>query len=205
MQRNELTKVLAYIKANYPNFMTGADADDIKMALGVWFDYLQEYDSKIVIAAIKTYSTNNNAAFAPTPGQLVAEIRKILDHVKQERYLTHMEAWEKVREVMSGATCYHNPDKAFRSLPEYIQQVVGSAGTLSKWSMMETERLETVIMPNFRDSYKAIVAEFKSRSMLPSSVAALIEGMSAKQVKSDGLVIPFKDFDGNTISNKKAL
>lgn len=205
MQKSELTKVLAYIKANYPNFMAGADEDDTKMALAVWFDYLQEYDSEIVVAAIKTYSINNAAAFAPTPGQLVAEIRRIMGHVKQERYLTHMEAWEKVREVMSGQDCYYNPGKAFKSLPEYIQQVVGSASTLVKWSEMDTERLETVIMPNFRDSYKGVVEDRKSRSMLPSSVVALIENLSAKQIEKSGLVIPFKRIDGSAITGKEAV
>lgn len=132
MQQAELTRVLAYLKANYPNFMTGADEDDAKMTLGVWFDYLQEYDSEIVIAAIKTYSINKAAAFAPTPGQLVAEIRKLTARVENKPETTAAQAWDMVVEVLRGALCYHNPGKAFEKLPVAIQKCVGSARTLER-------------------------------------------------------------------------
>lgn len=174
MQQAELTKVLAYIKANYPNFMTGADEDDTKMALGVWFDYLQEYKSEVVIAAIKTFSINNAAAFAPTPGQLVAEICKLTARVENKPETTAAQAWDMLVEVLRGGLCYYNPNKAFEKLPIAIQKCIGSANTLERWSMASSEQLHDYTRSQFMRDYKDMAAFYREQDALPYSVKTMI-------------------------------
>lgn len=204
MTKREIAKLLTLIKSVYPNYNKDLPVGEVALVVEFWYSLLCDYDNRVVTVALQAYAVKDTKGFAPVPGQLLAEIRQIMGHVKQERYLTHMEAWERVREVMSDADCYYNPDKVFQSLPEYIKQVIGSVGTLVKWSGMDIERLETVIMPNFRDSYKGIVEDRKNWSMLPSNVISLIENLSVKPIEGNNLVIPFKRLNGSEISKKVA-
>lgn len=167
MTAEETKKIIATIVASFPNYKP----NDMKMTLSVWSTMFQDYDFKLVGAALKTYISEDHE-FAPSIGQLIAKVNQITS----PEDMNAMEAWSLVDRAIRDST-YHAQER-FDELPEVIQKAVGSADNLRNWGQSDIHSIETVVQSNFIKTYHTTVERQKQLKALPSDIRALIENTS---------------------------
>ncbi|MEG0178946.1 MAG: replicative helicase loader/inhibitor [Oscillospiraceae bacterium] len=77
MNREESIKLMALIKANFPNYHSKTDTQTLAAAAGLMELVLKEYDAEAVNLAFIKYISEPHE-FAPNAGQLRALVQEIL-------------------------------------------------------------------------------------------------------------------------------
>lgn len=172
MELKEVSQMLAVIKEVYPNYIK--DNANIPVMAKMWHTILGEYSLDIAMTGLNSYMAKDTKGFAPVPGQLLAEIRKLTSQIENKPKTTTAQAWDMVVEVLRGALCYHNPAEAFKKLPLAIQKCVGSARTLQRWSMTDSDQLHNFIRSQFMRDYKDMASFYEEQEALPYSVKLVI-------------------------------
>ena len=66
---------------------------------------------------------------------------------------TEGEAWSLVAKALSRGI--YNAREEFEKLPEDIQRIIGSAGQIHDWAMMDERDVQTVIASTFKRAWRA--------------------------------------------------
>ena len=74
MTENEAKKLLAVMTVTYPNYKLA----NVDFAAKVWSDMLVEFTYSQAGAALKAYIRSDTSGFAPTPGQIISQIVKMV-------------------------------------------------------------------------------------------------------------------------------
>lgn len=152
------------IDALYPSFR----AKDNRAALGAWHSILADYPADLMAQALKRYAATETSGFAPTPGQLIEQIRQAHD-VESE---TGMEAWQMVLKAIRRSTYY--AEEEFQKLPVPVQRCVGSPAVLRQWAMADVDTLG-VMQANFLRTYNAKAAQMRTESALTPGIKNLLK------------------------------
>lgn len=177
MTEQETKSVLSYLNATWDM----AKDKDPRQVLAVWQDIFAEDDVRLVQAAVKLYV--NQEKFPPKPADIRAKMKKLV----QEREGTEMEAWNKVRRAIHGASMENwsrtltenGPGKpsavvAFEKLPPEIRTVVGCPEQLANWEMLDSKQLDTVVQSNFMRSYRTVIEDKERMEMLPEGMRQVL-------------------------------
>lgn len=164
MTRDEVKKLIAIVKASYPNF----NPQDLSMTVEVWAMMLGEYQYNDVAMALKTYITTDTSGFAPSIGQLVEKMHI----VNQPNELNEMAAWGMVSKAIRNSG-YHSQEE-FDKLPELVKKCVGSPEQLKAWAMTDVDSIENVVQSNFMRTYRAESKRAHEISKMPMDVRNMI-------------------------------
>jgi len=173
MTREETVNLLMIVQAAYPNFKV----EDKTVAVNTWYMMLQNYEYVHAETALRAYIATNASGFAPSIGQIIAEIY----HINSPPQLNEMQAWALVRKAISNST-YHAKEE-FNRLPKAVQRAVGQPSQLYTWAL-DKDFNEQVVSSNFMRSYRAEVQRESECRKLPKDVRqyrnAIIEHYEAK-------------------------
>lgn len=177
MTRDETKQLLMMVQAAYPNF----NPPDKTVSINTWFTMLERYEYGQVEMALRAYISTNSSGFAPSIGQIVAEIHSL----NSPPIDNELAAWAIVRKAISNSG-YHAKEE-FSRLPPVIQRAVGQPSQLYTWALDE-EFNEQVVSSNFMRSYRAEVQRESEYRKLPKDVRqyrnAIIEYYEAKAIES---------------------
>lgn len=176
MTREETIKVLAVLKAAYPNFYRGMKADELNGIVALWASQFEADAYNTVGAAVQAHIATDTKGYPPHIGAIKEAIRKLT----QPEEMTEMEAWGHVAKALRNSG-YHSAAE-FEKLPPVVQRIVGSPSQLREWAMMDTDTVQSVVQSNFMRSYKARAANEREFLALPPQVKEMMGELAAGMV-----------------------
>lgn len=177
MTRQEVTALLAVLRAAYPRFYSGMTRAELEGIVSLWADLFAADDAATVMTAAKAMIATDTKGYPPHIGALKEQVRKLAT----PDGMTAMEAWRLVKSAAEDG--YYNAEARFAALPELCQRLVGSPAQLRRWALMDADTVDSVIGSNFQRSYQAAVKGEHELTMLPPDVRRLVEG-ARKEPKS---------------------
>lgn len=170
MTRQEITKLLYVIKAQYPNSFARFTETDVDNQIDGWMMVLEDYSYEECCVGVRVFLANDQKGFPPVPGQIIHAIKSM----QPNNELGEQEAWAMVRKALRNSI--YNADEEYAKLPPTVQKAVGSSANLTEWAQMDTETVESVQQSLFLRSYRTEIQRAKDRDMLPASVRKMLEG-----------------------------
>lgn len=175
MTKEETAKIMAVLKAAYPDYYRGMTKDDAMNIVNLWHVMFQEEDFKMVQAAVQHYIATDAKQFRPPH---IGAIKESLYKMQSADQMSEMEAWGHVSKAIRNSL--YNSKEEFEKLPPVVQKVVGSPAQLRTWAMIDTDSIETVVQSNFMRSFKGRSQEAKDYAKLPSAVRDVIGYIAAE-------------------------
>ena len=164
MNREETKEILSILRINYPNSFTRLSNEETYKYLDLWAEAFKDEPVQLVAGAVKSIIYGDTREFAPNIGQVKAKIYSLT----HEADMTEIEAWQLVKNALRNSG-YHAADE-FENLPAVVQRLVGSPRQLYEWSMMDSEKVDTVVASNFQRSYKVRSKHEREMLSIPSDV-----------------------------------
>jgi len=174
MTRDETKEIVMKVDVLYPNWKP----ENLTLTVDAWWAVLREYPKDVVDAALSTFVTGNDTAFAPAPGQLIGIIRKA--NTKPLDGMTASEAWDLVYKALSNSS--YNNNEEFEKLPELCQKAVGSAANLRSMAIDENFNFG-VEKSLFERKYEELQRRQEEYDKIPVSVRELIQGTELKMLE----------------------
>ena len=164
MNYNETRDILKVLKTNYPQSFKGWTKEQSYDFLNLWSEAFKDDPVQLVAGAVKAIIYGDVREFAPNIGQVKEKIYKLT----HEADMTEIEAWQLVKNALRNSG-YHAADE-FEKLPVVVQRLVGSPRQLYEWSMMDSEKVDTVVASNFQRSYKVRAKHEREMLSIPADV-----------------------------------
>lgn len=174
MDRTETIKIMAVLRAAYPQYYAKQSADDLQSIVTLWAEMFADEAYDIVAMATKALIKTRASTFPPGIGEISEKIMQIT--IPEE--MTAQEAWALVLKALRNSA--YNSAEEFAKLPPVVQQVVGSASQLREWALMDSEVVNSVVASNFQRSYNARVKSNREYQALPSSVKGFVAALAEK-------------------------
>ncbi|MZQ97187.1 MAG: hypothetical protein GT601_05890 [Acidaminobacter sp.] len=168
MTREEVLKIMTYIRVSYPRWASELKPDDARLMVEIWMDDLKEYSSDLVMAAVKSHRRVEK--WPPTIADIIEKIDVIQGKVEP---MTGQEAWALVRKALKNGI--YNAKREYDFLPKEIQSAIGDHYALKAWAEMDMGELETVVQSQFIKSYKIKSEQKMEYDKLPNDVKLMIE------------------------------
>lgn len=173
MDREETKEIIKTIARIYPAFHRDADAREKNATIDLWASLFADEPQELVAAALKAFIVADEKGFAPSPGQIKAKIRSIM----QPAEMTELEAWQIVSKAIKASGYIENAKAEYEKLPDTIKSMVKPC-QLREWALQPAADLQTVVASNFMRSFRARSAQAKRYEMLPSEVRQTIDSFS---------------------------
>ncbi|MDY3037251.1 MAG: replicative helicase loader/inhibitor [Eubacteriales bacterium] len=181
MNRDETKEIIKTIARIYPAFHRDSDARDKNATIDLWASLFAEEPPELVAAALKAFIVADEKGFAPSPGQIKAKIRSIL----QPEEMTEAEAWQIVNKAIKNSGYIENARAEYEKLPDIIKPMA-KPQQLREWALQDAAALQTVVASNFMRSFRERSAQIRRYEMLPADVKTAIESFApAGQLKGE--------------------
>lgn len=165
MNSKETVKILAILKAAYPQHYRGMTAGDAEAMVNLWNDMFDREPYAEVEQAVKAHIATDTKGFCPVVGAIKEQISRM--HRRNDA-LTEHEAWELVRNALKNG--YYGAQEEYAKLPSAVQKILGGPSQLRDWSMLSDTQVNTVIASNFMRSYRERTEYERDAEKLPEGV-----------------------------------
>lgn len=172
MKFEDFLKIIAAAETYYPkaNVFPKDDA-----GLQLWFNELEEFDYDTMKQGLRDYARTNE--FPPRLCHFI-DFAMAADEAE---YLEPEQAWSMAYKAMCNSS-YHAFEE-FDSLPEEIQEAVGSPWALKEMARTDMDTLNKVDKVNFLISYKDIIKKKKGMSRKTFATQSHIDVLNAESPK----------------------
>lgn len=168
MDRTETIKIMAVLRAAYPQYYAKQSSDDLQSIVTLWAEMFADEPYSTVAMAVKALIKTRASTFPPGIGEINEKIMQIT----QPEEMTELEAWALVSRATRNAA-YHS-QREFDNLPPVVQRVVGSPEQLKEWSQMDSDTVNSVVASNFQRSYRARAKNERDFLALPSEIRQML-------------------------------
>lgn len=192
MNKTETAKIMAVLKAAYPQYYKDKSKQELEQAVELWQDMFDSEPYAEVAAGIKAFMASETKGFPPSIGQVK---EKIALFTRPQDAMTEQEVWSLVKKALKNSAYGYNEE--YEKLPEAVKAIVGSPSVLHEWGQVDMRELDTVIASNFMRSYRARVQHEREYAALPESVKhfanAIAERMVQLEERSEGRYEIYQD------------
>jgi len=159
MDNVEAAKILAILKASYPNAYRGLNQTDTKAVVFLWANAFKQEDYTRVSKALLDFINNDPKGFPPTTGQVKSYMTK-RQELEQGKLLA-VDAWQLVLKAMRNSGTQSVQE--FNKMPLEVQRAVGSPIQLKQWAlngdMQQLEYIRSNFCKNFETVSETIVEQ----------------------------------------------
>ncbi len=161
LNREDVIKVLAYLKVAYPNFYKNMTREEAEETINLYQEMFADSDFKIVSVIVKEWIQTEK--FPPT----IADIKqKIYSLTTQEILPTDL--WASLKKAISNSA-YHSVEE-FEKLPAECKMFVKNPSQLRELSQNDSEINNTVVKGQFFKQVEIIQKRIKEeKQMLPET------------------------------------
>lgn len=170
MDRNEIIKLMGVLKVAYPSYYKGITKNEALAAIDLWAEMFKNDRAELVGAAVKALIATKIEGFPPTIGAVKEKMHE-LTHTDE---MTEEEAWGIIAKAVRNGL--YDSRKEFEKLPEELRKIVHDPAQLKEWATMDETTLHSVVVSNFRRSYRVAVTRKKELDLLPHDVIAVLQG-----------------------------
>lgn len=168
MDRNDVIALMAVLKTAYPSYYKQVSRDEALAAINLWSEMFADDDPAIVSAATKALIASRTEGFPPTIGAVKAKMHDIAN----PDVMTEDEAWRIIAKALRNGI--YGSREEFDKLPAELRKIVHDPAQLKEWAKMDEETVQSVVVSNFRRSYRVTATRRKELDMLPQDVRAAI-------------------------------
>ena len=165
MEKSETKMLLEILKTAYPKTYQNITEEQARNMLSLYFDMFKEYETEIVVVALKNYIKVNE--YPPS----IAGLQKQID------LLTHkydkMELWNTLAAACSRGT--RMTAEEFETLPESIREWAGDVGQIKELALMDSVTFNSVIRGQFLKTIPQIIERQEAKRKLPAETRKLLE------------------------------
>ena len=180
MDRLETAKILAVLKAAYPQFYSGLSPAEANKIVDLWMEMFKDEPASVVAVAVKAMIASRTSTFPPNIGEVKAQITKM----RTTNEMTAAEAWALVASAIRNGL--YGAQEEFDKLPALVQRLVGTPQQLREWAMMEADTVASVVASNFQRSYTTRVKSDREFMALPADIKQMISGVAQQFALGDG-------------------
>lgn len=175
MTKSDVVGVMAILETAYPSYYAKRDNQQRMEAVNLWAELFADDPAPLVYSAVKTIIVSGGA-FPPSIG----EIKNKMHDLSATSEMSETEAWALVSKACSNGI--YGYETEFAKLPPTVQAAVGRAEQLREWAMMDVETVQSVIASNFMRGFKTAQRRDRETAMIPDSVKAVLEGVTANMM-----------------------
>ena len=141
MKKDELMKAFAYAELLWSTFKRQKGDEKEVMEIELWFDFLKPYDFNVVMAGMRELAKESD----------FCNIAKIAKNCKDICDIANNKpvANDILNEIEKAISYYKARDN-FQNLSSIAKRVVGSAGKLQQWAVMDAEAFNSVVASNLK-------------------------------------------------------
>ena len=165
MEKTKKKKLLEILKTAYPKTYQNITEEQARNMLSLYFDMFKEYETEIVVVALKNYIKVNE--YPPS----IAGLQKQID------LLTHkddkMKLWNTLAAACSRGT--RMTAEEFETLPESIREWAGDVGQIKELALMDSVTFNSVIRGQFLKTIPQIIERQEAKRKLPADTRKLLE------------------------------
>lgn len=177
MTREQVAKVLFYLRAVYPAHFQKYSDNDFYAMVDAWSDTLVNEDYEQIMAGAKAFVVSDRAGFPPTVGQVLGCVQKATNAPIEK--MTGAEMWDKVFKAAENLD-WMTPEKEFNKLPRIAQKIVGSPASLKEIAAMPTTDVMIGERARFIHRFETYMEEEHEYEQIPAKVRDLINEHSPK-------------------------
>lgn len=181
MDRDETREIIKMIAGIYPSFHKDAGREEKSLTVDLWASLFAEEPFELVSVALKSFIVSDEKGFVPSPGQLKAKIRMMVNPSP----MTEVEAWQIVSRAVRNSGYMENAKAEHEKLPELIKRMV-KPEQLREWALQDAASLQTVVASNFMRSFREKSMQAERYEMLPADVRKAIEKFTGAKQIGDG-------------------
>lgn len=180
MNKIETTKILAVLKAFYPNFYKDVDTE-FENVVVLWNDMFKDCDYKLVAIAIKELV--NTFQYPPT----IADIKNKMYELTNVNDISSTDLWDKLLKAIRNGN--YGAEKEFEELPEIVKEYVKNPAQLREMASMSSDVIHSVVKGQFLKQIESLKERNKNRNMmLLETRKVLLSDVNDYQIETEELI-----------------
>lgn len=163
MDREQVIKILSYLKVVYPNFYKGLSKQEAEETIAVWQDLFIDCDFNLVFVAIKELINSSENPFPPTISEVKSKMYELTN-----REILPTDLWASLKKAI-GNSAYHSEEE-FEKLPMECKMFIKNPRQLKELSQNDSNINDTVVKGQFFKQIEIIQKRIKEdKLMLPET------------------------------------
>lgn len=176
MDKIETTKILAVLKATYPNFYKDMSKQEINDTINIWSEMFKEEPYELITIVIKEVIATSE--YPPT----IATIKKKLYELTHINEDSSSELWERLLKAIRNG--YYGSEQEFKMLPDIIKEFLGSPEQLRSIAEMDSETIHSVVKGQFLRQIENLKERVRQKEMMSSDTRKLLFGENEKLLEN---------------------
>lgn len=145
MKKEELTKVFAYAKLLWNNFVVPNDDENKLLQIQIWYDFLKDYDLETIFASMRELCKESDFC---NIGKIAKGCQTICN------LATNRTDEEDIFQEIIKAVSYYDCKENFNNLSDIAKDVVKEPSQLARWALSNVDDFSTVIASNIKRSIR---------------------------------------------------
>lgn len=166
MEKSETKKLLEILKTAYPKTYQNITEEQARNMLSLYFDMFKEYETEIVVVALKNYIKANE--FPPT----IAGLQKQIDLIAPEED-TDIELWNEFEKACRKGS--RITQEEFESLSEPIKKWCRDVSQIRELSKLDSGTFNSVIRGQFLKTIPQLIERQEAKKKLPAETRKILE------------------------------
>lgn len=142
MNRESVIKILAILKAAYPNFYKDINKQEAETVISLYQTMFEDKDKDLVLLAIKELI--NTEPYPPTIAAIKNKMDK-LQHLNDDK--SNLDLWAEVKDAINSP--YDEMTEIFYTLSPEVQEFFKSPKGIKELAMMDAETINSVVKGQF--------------------------------------------------------
>lgn len=172
-----MLKVLATLRAAYPNFYKNLSAEEFGAVVKLWEFQFRDCEYPETVAACHSLIATRTSTYPPTIG----ELKKALHEVREPGAVTAEQAWDMVRDAIGRGSVHSRED--WERFPGVVQKAI-SPDEIRRLAIMEDGN-EGVMKAQFLKAFAIVQEREREAAVMPVDISRMIE--SRLKEKRDAL------------------
>lgn len=163
MDREQVIKILSYLRVAYPNFYKGLSKRDAEETIAVWQDLFIDCDFNLVFIAVKEIINTSDNPYPPTISEIKQKMYDLTTETK-----TPSDLWNELIKALRNSG-YHAEEQYMKLSPE-VKAFVRNPSQLKEMAMMDSDVINSVTKGQFFKQIEVIQKRVKEdKQMLPEA------------------------------------
>lgn len=168
MNKVETAKILAVLKATYPNFYRDMKKEDIDNTISIWTEMFKEEPYELISMILKEVIVTSE--YPPTIATIKSKMKEIISTNEE----SNTGLWDILVKAIGRSGYY--AEEEFNKLPDIIKEFVKSPYQLQELSQMPSDTVHSVVKGQFLKQIEILKNRDKIKTELSPEVKKYLYG-----------------------------
>ena len=178
MNKEETRQILSVLRLNYPQSYRDYNEATSAMLLDLWAEVFKNTPLPLVQEAVVDIIAHDYREFAPNPGQIH---HRILSKYGKNHQAEALEAWDQIKDYMSGMNWDYSDKDRYDRLPEGIRKYY-SYSDLKTMAQNRSSDNDAYEKPRFLKNYSELAAARDEKLISTQGITAVLDHEKLKEI-----------------------